>query len=171
MKRLITLLLVLILTSTTAYAIELGDALGGLTEIFGSDDTVTYEVGETGTTDNVSATLNNVMEGTGNDYGKPADGNVYLYCEFTIENDTSESLVVSSMMCFSASCDGVIYGSDVMVTATAIQWGKHQIDGFLEPGKKMTGVVGFEVPKEWKDLEITYSPDWDSGSLTFVASR
>jgi hypothetical protein len=58
MKRLFTILLVvIILSSGTAYATDSGDTLGGLTSKLSAEDDVTYGVGETATIDGVSATL------------------------------------------------------------------------------------------------------------------
>ena len=30
---------------------------------------------------------------------------------------------------------------------------KNQLDGTVAPGKKMNGVIGYEVPADWKELE------------------
>jgi hypothetical protein len=62
------LAIVLVFGSTSAMALE--SIFGGLTSIFSSDNEVTYSVGETAMSDNVSATLINVMESKGNSYSK-----------------------------------------------------------------------------------------------------
>lgn len=172
MKRTIAFLIVLVLMSVPAYAVDVGDLFGGLTEIFGADDSVTYAVGETGTIDGISVTLNSVMEGTGNSTYTPEDGNVYLVCELTVENNSDEELPVSTMMCFSTSCDGEAYALSLEALGTALLSGKIQLDCVIEPGQKMTGVIGYEVLKDWKDLKIRYTPFTESGDrLTFVASH
>ena len=42
----------------------------------------------------------------------------------------------------------------------------------VRPGKKIKGWKGFEVPKDWKELQVTFIPDasvWGSGEkIEFV---
>jgi hypothetical protein len=102
MKRLFTILLVvIILSSGTAYATDSGDTLGGLTSKLSAEDDVTYGVGETATIDGVSATLIEVS-GSGGLSKKPAEGNHYSVLEFTIENNTAKPLVINPSTSFSA---------------------------------------------------------------------
>lgn len=173
MKRLIAFFLVVIVLSIgSTNAKAFGDIFGGLTSLFSAEDDVTYGVGEKAATDDVSATLINVMESSGNKNNKPAKGNVFLLCEFKIENKTSEPLIVSTIMCFSASCDDTTRELSMDALAVAMMSSKYQLDRGIEPGDKATGVVGYEVPKDWKSLKVAYSPSIMSGDkLTFVVNR
>lgn len=49
---------------------------------------------------------------------------------------------------------------------------KNQLDGTVAPGKKMNGVIGYEVPADWKELEINFTPDfWSNKDISFVAKH
>lgn len=42
----------------------------------------------------------------------------------------------------------------------------------IAAGKKMTGIVGYEVPKDWKEIEIRFTPDfWSGNEITFIADK
>ena len=72
------------------------------------------------------------------------------------------------MLCFSTFCDGTSCMLSLESLATAMMSGKFQADTVIEPGKKQTGVVGYEVPADWEELRITYKPDLlSSDSATF----
>lgn len=38
-------------------------------------------------------------------------------------------------------------------------------------GKKMNGVIAYEVPADWQELEISYSPSFWGKAMTFVAQH
>lgn len=144
----------------------------GITSIFSSDNEVTYGVGETATTDNISAILINVMESKGNSYNKPKNGNVFVICEFSIQNSTPELLGLSSILCFSAFFNDTAYEISLDALSVSTMLGKFQLDGFVEPGEKRIGVVAYEVLKDWEKLKIQFSPFvWSGDRLTFVANR
>ena len=100
----------------------------------------------------------------------PAEGNIYILCEFEIYNHTGKDLGVSSMLSFQAYCDD--YKCDFSLGALMSKGDHAQLDGTLGPNKKLRGVVGYEVPADWKELEIVYTPDVAGDSkLTFVAKN
>lgn len=173
MKKLFVLVLVLTIAATSsAYAFDFGGVLGGLTSIFSAEDDVTYGVGEKATADGIVATLINVSESKGNSGNKPESGNVYLICEFKVENTTDESVAISSILCFNASFDGTTYELSFEALSVGMMSGKIQMDRVIEPGEKVTGIVGYEVPKNWKNLKVKFTPSvWGGESLTFVANR
>ena len=48
----------------------------------------------------------------------------------------------------------------------------NQLDGSVAAGKKMKGVIGYELPSDWKELEIHYTSDlWSSSSIIFVTGN
>ena len=130
-------------------------------EVFTVGDTVEYK--------DVKVTLNSIKENTGSQFNKPTEGNVFLLVDFTIENNSNEELNVSSMMCFEAYQDG--YSTSISLGALVEKEGA-QLDGTIAPGKKMQGAVGYEVPANYKEFEISYSPDlWSSDQFTFVYKK
>ncbi len=126
-----------------------------------------FKVGETVELKNVRATLVSVTESQGTEYLKPDDGNVYLMCEFNIENNSNEDIIVSSMISFDAYCDDYSVNQSLGAVATA---GK-QLDGTVAAGKKMNGVIGYEVSKDWNKIEINFTPDYWGKAIKFIATK
>lgn len=125
-----------------------------------------FSVGETVELDNVRATLVSVESSKGEPFLKPTEGNVFVTCEFEIENNTSKDIAVSTMMSFDCYFDGYAANLDVSAIATS---GKTQLDGTIAAGKKMRGVVGYQAPSGWNAMEIHYHPSFWSKEIIFSA--
>ncbi len=120
--------------------------------------------------DGVTVTLSNVLEIANGPYYSPKEGNVFILCEFIIENNTSEDIVVSSMMSFSFYYDG--FSAPISVEALTAKGSANQLDGAIAAGKKFKGVVGYEIPKDWKQLEVSFRPDvFYSSSFEYQIER
>lgn len=115
----------------------------------------TFKLGDSVELKNVIVKFISVTESTGSQYNKPDEGNVFLLCEFEITNNSKEDLAVSSIMSFEAYCDD--YTCEYSIGALMEKGSKDQLDGSVAAGKKMKGVVGYEVPANWKELEIQYT--------------
>ena len=129
----------------------------------------TFAVGEEVSLNDLVVTLLDVSQNSGSSFMTPSDGNVFVVCEFEIENNSQKDIAVSSMLSFEAYADD--YSANISLTAmTSVD--KSQLDGSIAAGKKMKGVVGYEIPKDWKELEIQFTPDfWSSKDITFVAQN
>lgn len=128
-----------------------------------------YAVGEQAELDGVTVTLTQVEESQGKEYFRPADGKVFLLCHFEIANDSEEDIAVSSMMSFDTYVDDYAVSMSLNATVAA---DAAQMDGTVAAGKKLAGVIGYEVDANWSELEISFTPDvWSDKNLTFVASR
>lgn len=129
-----------------------------------------FHVGETAELKGVSVTLVNVTESTGSQFNTPTDGNVFVLCEFEIANDSDKDITVSSMLSFEAYCDD--YTCTFSLTALLEKGNKNQLDGTVAAGKKFNGVIGYEVPEDWKELEVKFTPDfWSGKDIVFVANK
>lgn len=127
-------------------------------------------IGEAADLKNVVVTLTDVWESTGSQFNTPTSGNVFVLCEFEIENNTQSEINVSSLMSFSAYCDD--YSLNYSLGAAMERGNKNQLDGQIAAGKKMNGVIGYEVPTDWKELEIHFTPDvWFGNDIVFVATH
>lgn len=116
----------------------------------------------------LEVTLLKTRTTTGSSYNKAESGNTYILCQFEISNCTNKTVGISSLLCFSAYCDD--YTADV--SFNAIIEANGSLDGDIAPGKKMKGEIGFEIPKDWEELEIVFTPElWSSDSLTFVVNN
>lgn len=134
----------------------------------GNQQTV-FNVGDTVSISNIEVTFVSCEESRGSDFFKPSDGNVFLVCEFEIDNKSQSDIAVSSMLSFEAYVDD--YSTSSSLTST-VSTDKEQLDGSVAAGKKMSGAIGYEVSDDWKELEIRFTPDfWSGEKITFVATH
>ena len=130
-----------------------------------------FAVGDTPELKSVKVTLVSVTESEGSMFTKPADGNVLVGCEFEISNESDKDIDVSSVMSFEAYCDSYSVNQSLTGLTEFTQNGKNQLDGSVAAGKKMNGVIAYEVPADWQELEISYSPSFWGKAMTFVAQH
>lgn len=116
-----------------------------------------FAMGETAELKDVQVTMTNVFESQGSDFNKPSDGNTFVLVEFEIINNSNKELAISSLMSFDAYQDG--YSTGLSLNALIEKTGE-QLDGNIAPGKKMKGAVGYEVPQDYKELEINLQLDF-----------
>ena len=128
-----------------------------------------FNVGDKVELNGIVASLDSVVENSGSAYNKPGDGNVFVLCTFTIENNSSSEINISSLVCFDAYCDS--YACNYSLSAQ-LESSANQLDGTIAPGKKMNGSIGYEVPADWSELEIHFAPDfWVQKNIVFVATH
>lgn len=133
------------------------------------EEELVFDVGETADFKNVQVTMTNVTESFGSDYNKPADGNVFVLVEFEIANNSDKELAISSMLSFDAYQDG--YSTSLSFSALMEKSGE-QLDGSIAPGKKMKGSIGYEIPKDYNELEINLQLDvWSSEKIVFLYEK
>lgn len=130
----------------------------------------TFKLGDVVELDGVSISLISIDKSKGSQFNKPEKGNEFVLCEFEITNNSAEELSVSSMLSFEAYCDD--YACEYSISALMEKGNKDQLDGSVAPGKKMKGVIGYEVPEDWKALEIQYTLDiWSDSKIVFIATN
>lgn len=124
-----------------------------------------FGVGDVVALNGVNVTLLGVTENSGANYFYPADGNVFVLFEFDIDNQSESEIAVSSLLSFTAYFDD--YSQNISINALATS-GKSQLDGSVDSGRKMTGIVAYEVPEDWQVAEIRFTPDfWDGQEVIF----
>lgn len=129
----------------------------------------TFTVGDKVSLGDISVTLVDVSENSGGNYMTPSDGKIFIVCEFEIENNSDKDIAVSSMMSFEAYVDD--YSTNMNLSAM-LSTDKSQLDGTIAAGKKMNGVIGYEVDPDWSTLEIRFTPDfWSGNEIVFIASK
>ena len=129
-----------------------------------------FSVGEIAELKDVQVSLIDVSESTGSTFNTPNDGNVFVLCEFEIVNNSKEEVSVSSLLSFEAYCDD--YTCSFSLGALMEKGNKNQLDGTVAAGKKFNGVIGYEVPSDWNELEIHFTPDfWSGKDIVFVATN
>lgn len=168
----VLVLLVAVLLTDTNGPRKVGEtAAGGETAVqepAAAEQTV-FHVGDRVELNDVVVTLVGVSESTGSEFMGPENGEVYLICEFDIENNSSRDIAVSSMLSFSAYVDGYALNYDI---GAIVSTGKTQLDGTIAAGKKMNGVVAYSVSQQWSELEIRFTPDfWSGKEIVFSHSK
>lgn len=128
----------------------------------------TFGVGESAELKDIVVTLVSVEESSGSQFNQPTDGNVFVICEFEIENNSSSEITVSSLLSFAAYCDD--YSLNFSLTALLENGNRNQLDGQIAAGKKMNGIIGYEAPIGWNELEIRFTPSfWSGNEIIFTA--
>lgn len=174
MKRItaIILLVVCLCSSSCASASDLNDLFGGLTSLFGSKEEVIYGVNEPAVVDDITITLKDVFQNNGSSFYQPEEGCEFVILEFQVQNDKKKELSLSTMLSFSMWCDDKLYTIDIEALSTAMFSGKYQLDTVVEPGKKVTGVIGYQVPKDWKEIRVEFKPELIySDKVMFVVEK
>ena len=129
----------------------------------------TFGVGEQVILNDIVVTMNGVTESSGSDFNKPSEGNTFILCEFTIENNSDKELNISSLLCFNGYIDDF---STSFSLSAQMESDKGQLDGAVAPGKKMNGIIAYEAASDWKEIEIHFTPDvWSGKDIKFVASK
>lgn len=175
MKRLAVLILALLfILSSTACALDFnfGDMLGDFTSMFSPDADKAYGPQELVETEDINIELTNLIEVQNSNMYSLDEDNEYVIIEFSIENKKDKDLSLSTMMSFSTWCDGELCTVSLEALGTAMFAGKVQLDCVVESGDSVTGVIGYEVPKDWKELVIQYKGESIIGkSIDFAVVR
>lgn len=132
-----------------------------------------FKVGETAEYKDVQISLLGYEESEGNDWGNPESGNIFVYAEIEIVNNSDEEISISSMMSFENYCDDykLDYSSNALM-ALSTEENANQLDGSIAPGKKMKGVLGLEVPSNWNNIEIYYKDNsWLDSNFSFIIEK
>ena len=132
-----------------------------------------FAVGEVAEYKDVQVAVLGYEESTGNDWAKPADGNIFVLANVEISNNSKEEIGVSSMMSFEGYCgDYKLEYSTNALMAMSSDGGKQQMDGNIAAGKKMNGYIGLEVPADWATIDIMYKDNvWLDSKIKFVITK
>lgn len=132
---------------------------------------VIFLQGETAELNDVQVTLLNWEESEGSGYNRPTEGNKFILAEFEIVNNSEEELAISSLLSFEAYADD--YAINLSISAMIEKNGtQQQLDGAIAAGKKIKGVVGYEVPADWKTIEIHFTDSvWRDNKFKFLIEK
>ena len=135
-----------------------------------AEEKTVFNVGETAEYKDIRVTLKKVITSEGDDmFVKPDNGKEFVLCVFKIQNNSNKDLTISSMVSFEAYLDDSSINCDYLGTQTDEGKKYNSLDGDIASGKKMEGVISYEVPKKWKKLEINVTPNvWSSKKITFA---
>ena len=115
-----------------------------------------FKLGETVETSKVKATITEMTKSEGSEFNTPEEGNEFVLLKMTIENiSDNQELTISSILSFNAYVDDEALDESF----SAILEGDKTMDGTIAPGKKLSGTLAYEVPKDWKEIEIHFEPE------------
>lgn len=172
MKKILAILMaVCVLATFTFFAVGSSDDSSasfsqgdGVTDDNSADEnqSLTVKVGDVLTTDTLKITYADCGEYTDYDeYFGPKSGNKIVYLKLEAENIGSSDTYLS-MFEFACYADDVaaeeyIYGDNLFSTDV------------ISSGRKMSGYMYFEVPKDAEAIEVEYETDyWDTQKAIFV---
>ena len=149
---------------------------GDASETAGSVQTVAqeaeqeqYGIGQTADINNIQTTLVSATESSGSEFNTPSEGNVFVLLEFEIANNSDDEISISSLMSFDAYCDDYSISTSL---SGALETDKSSLDGTVASGKKLNGVIAYEVPADWSEIEVHFTADyWSGDDIVFIATK
>ncbi len=131
-----------------------------------------YTVGDKAYINGVSIEFNGIYETHGKDYFSAPDGKIFIIAEFTVENNSDDDINISSVWGSSAYVDDYVVNQS-MSAELSDPFERSGLTGTVPPGKKLNGIIGYEAPAQWRELEIEIKTNWYEGDysdkITFVA--
>ncbi len=115
------------------------------------------EVGETLTTNTLKITYKSSADDKGAQYFPAASGNKIIKLTFEIENISSSDRLVGSY-------DFKCYADDVATSEYYYSVNDYLSTTTLSPGRKATGSIYFEVPKNANSIDVEYETNYWSGN-------
>lgn len=106
-------------------------------------------IGENMQAEDVVYKVNSFRTSNGDDFSQPDEGYTYYIFDVEVENNSSESVPVSSMMTFNLY-DGQGYEQKIALLSDL----KGSMDDEVLPGNKLRGEIAYEVPIDAKNLEM-----------------
>lgn len=168
MKKVVSVFLtVLILGLFTCLALGSGEDSSsvssgdGTTAAAQSAQKLTANVGDTLTTESLNITYTACEDYTGySQYSAPKSGNKIIRLSFSVENTGSSDRHISY---FDFKC----YADDA--AAEAYYSVDDDLSATISSGRKASGCVYFEVPKDAQSIEVEYETDfWTGNKAIFV---
>lgn len=128
-----------------------------------------FTVGDTADFDGIQVKLSSVIMSKGDgQFVTPDDGKKFLCFLLDINNGSSNDIAVSSLVSFEAYCDDYSVSLDLMGYQAPEVDGLGQLDGNVAAGKRMSGVICYQVPDDFQTFELNYSPSfWNNKKVTF----
>lgn len=132
-----------------------------------------FGIGDTADFDGVQIKLSSAILSKGDGkFVRPDNGKYFLELIFYIDNQSSSDISVSSMVSFEAYCDDFSLNQDLIGYQAPEVDGISQLDGSVAAGKKMNGVISYQVPQDFSTFEISFAPSfWRNNKVTYSFSR
>ena len=128
-----------------------------------TETSVEAGVGDTVTQDGVSMTVNSIRTTNEGSLGSGPDEETYLIVDATIENNSDDSLNLSSLLSFDLrGSDSYAYDVSIFVDTQG------DLGGEVRPGSRLRGEIAYDVPL-LDFYELSFEPSFFSGEpIMFV---
>ena len=95
---------------------------------------------------------------------------MFVIVTFEIANNSDSEISVSSIASIEAYVDD--YSVSTSISAESVKDGVGILDGTVAAGKKMSGIIGYEVPKDWKNMEISITDNvWSDSAYKLEINK
>jgi hypothetical protein len=124
-------------------------------------------IGDIGVLEDIEISVTSMEEYVSeNQYIKPEKGNMYIKVALTAKNNSKNDVkTISGYWDFDSYADD----ETAEQAASSVFDDDKFFDGTISPGKKLTGYLIFEVPKDTEKFEIQYRPSWyDNDYISFA---
>jgi len=129
----------------------------------------TFKIGTTLKISDIKFCLNSARWSNGDDYQKPTPGYIWLLLDCTVQNVSSKSEIVSSMLQFKLF-DKEGYAQSQSFLAYNVT--KGSLDGELSPNQIMRGEIAYEVEINQSYWELAFKPDlFDPGQVIYSIKK
>lgn len=116
-----------------------------------TNEPVTYTSGDVFEVGNFEVTVGEVELSEGSDFNEASEGQIYVYVPLEVKNIADKDEYVSSIAMFDAYCDDIAVDEDF---SAMVNTGYKTMNGTIANGKKVVGALSYQLPKDWKVLEI-----------------
>lgn len=120
----------------------------------------------------ITISLTNTSESNGSDLSSPSDGNIFYICEFQIVNNSAKDITINSLSDLEAYCGDYSVSEDISGLLLPETEGKNSLDGTIAAGQTFTGVVTYQIPDDYDQMQFRLSPDfWNTDTATFTVPK
>lgn len=124
------------------------------------------------TFNDITISLTKTTESAGSDLTSPSDGNVFYICEFEITNNSANDITINSLSCIEAFCGDYSVSEDISGLLLPEAEGKNSLDGTIGAGQTFTGIVTYQIPNDYEQMQFRFSPDfWNGETTTFTVPK
>ena len=124
------------------------------------------------TYNNIQISLVSTSESKGGDLASPSDGNIFYICEFQITNNSEENITINSLSDIEAFCGDYSVSEDIAGLLLPETEGKSSLDGTIAMGQTFKGVVTYQIPKDYDQMQFRLTPGfWNGDTATFTVSK
>ncbi len=124
------------------------------------------------THNDITVTLAKTSESTGSELATPSEGNIFYICEFEITNNSASDITINSLSCIEAFCGDYSVSEDIAGLLLPETDGLNSLDGTVAAGQTFAGVVTYQIPADYANMQFRVTPDfWNGESATFMITN